>query len=508
MDPNKASNPRVRKYLSSEIHNMLQVQPHDNVVHLMSHALTDRDIIMVLEKCDCSFGHFVGERRKKWQQSENMLNMNGSAASSSRSHHRTRQRRTTTSSSSSSSSLARRDEQKCVPILSEPELQFWLSQLLTGLSHVHDHKIIHRDVKADNLLMRGSVLKIADFGLSKLLEDHNDLTRTHLGTPLTMAPEFQARERNYGKSVDLWAVGCVLLECITPEYKHLVLSLKNKKMSLSSIAEHLHQFRVSNILTDLCLGLLQSNPDLRLTCREALDHPFFVSQQVPTRIIDVDTHQDNACQSSDSPPHIAPPDRCDNLDAVGLESCTTTTTPLPPPPATEVCSQPIVTCPTSPPEKDAYNAGVTIHASDVDDRGEDASEHQDAVEQGFIWTENKTVLRHVSNLYIYRNRGEESVRFPLSPNRQYLISVHNDGCSYDIDLCYTIQVHRCTGDDEVSYLLSAGEISRGTYVQATVDPQPDPFEVQVICKHSYSSRIPYSLFDLGIRAHVCLCEYI
>ena len=85
----------------------------------------------------------------------------------------------------------------------------------SGLAAAHRQGVVHRDIKAGNLMLTSSGVKILDFGLAKL-ENDRDLTRSGapLGTPTTMAPE-QARGEPAGPATDVWGVGVVLYEALT-----------------------------------------------------------------------------------------------------------------------------------------------------------------------------------------------------------------------------------------------------------------------------------------------------
>lgn len=86
-------------------------------------------------------------------------------------------------------------------------------QTLCGLSFLHQHRLLHRDIKPQNILLHsnGSV-KLCDFGISTLGDQ--SLNMTVVGTTRFMAPE-RLRARTYGRSSDVWSLGLVLLECST-----------------------------------------------------------------------------------------------------------------------------------------------------------------------------------------------------------------------------------------------------------------------------------------------------
>eukprot|EP01064_Diplonema_japonicum_P000981 TRINITY_DN10647_c0_g2_i1.p1 TRINITY_DN10647_c0_g2~~TRINITY_DN10647_c0_g2_i1.p1 ORF type:complete len:515 (+),score=66.40 TRINITY_DN10647_c0_g2_i1:88-1632(+) len=100
--------------------------------------------------------------------------------------------------------------------LSIKVLQRFIRQLLQGMQYLHSHNIIHRDIKAANILTDAEgVVKLADFGASKKLNEiKGQVTSGLKGTVCYLSPE-AIRDHEYGMPSDIWAVGCTMIECCT-----------------------------------------------------------------------------------------------------------------------------------------------------------------------------------------------------------------------------------------------------------------------------------------------------
>jgi len=98
----------------------------------------------------------------------------------------------------------------------EQVIQFFTVQILEGLEYLHSRGILHRDLKADNILVRmDGTVKISDFGISKKSNDiyNNNSNMSMQGSIFWMAPEVvHNQKKGYSAKIDIWSLGCVVLE--------------------------------------------------------------------------------------------------------------------------------------------------------------------------------------------------------------------------------------------------------------------------------------------------------
>ncbi|XP_066192154.1 inactive serine/threonine-protein kinase PLK5-like [Sylvia atricapilla] len=94
--------------------------------------------------------------------------------------------------------------------LTEPEVRFYLRQLLSGLRYLHGHGLVHRDLKLSNFLVTERMrVKIGDLGLARRAAPPGRRWGALCGTPRYLAPEVLDR-RGHAAPADIWALGCAV----------------------------------------------------------------------------------------------------------------------------------------------------------------------------------------------------------------------------------------------------------------------------------------------------------
>uniref|UniRef100_A0A674P9N9 non-specific serine/threonine protein kinase n=1 Tax=Takifugu rubripes TaxID=31033 RepID=A0A674P9N9_TAKRU len=165
--------------------------------------------------------------------------------------------------------------------LTEPQIKVVCRQMLEALTYLHSMKIIHRDLKAGNiLLMLDGDIKLADFGVSA--KNNKTLQRrdSFIGTPYWMAPEVvmceTMKDAPYDYKADIWSLGITLIELAQIEPPHHELNpmrvlLKIAKSDPPTL-EQPHKW--SQDFKDFLKRALDKNPESRPSAVQLLEHPF------------------------------------------------------------------------------------------------------------------------------------------------------------------------------------------------------------------------------------------
>lgn len=159
--------------------------------------------------------------------------------------------------------------------LKETYAKFVFKQLMEGIAYLHANKVVHRDIKLDNVLLDGhGNIKIGDYGVSKRVNNDNEMLFEQCGTPAYIAPEI-VREIGYkGYPVDIWSAGVCLYAMLygNVPFKPNQMSDLNQMIMETKIE---YKDTVSEESRDLMMRMLQKNPTKRLTAEEVLDHQWF-----------------------------------------------------------------------------------------------------------------------------------------------------------------------------------------------------------------------------------------
>ena len=99
----------------------------------------------------------------------------------------------------------------------EETVRFFMTQIILALGKLHDSKVMHRDLKLENIMLcENGYIKLIDYGLAKFTEQ-DELSTTKAGTPEYFAPEMIATSgrRGYNMMVDWWGIGIIMFELLT-----------------------------------------------------------------------------------------------------------------------------------------------------------------------------------------------------------------------------------------------------------------------------------------------------
>ncbi|NXL06945.1 NEK11 kinase, partial [Mesembrinibis cayennensis] len=162
-------------------------------------------------------------------------------------------------------------------IFTQRQIIDWFIQLLLGVNYMHERRILHRDLKAKNIFLKNNLLKIGDFGVSRLLVGSCDLATTFTGTPYYMSPE-ALKHQGYNTKSDIWSLGCILYEmcCMNHAFTgHNFLSvvLKIVEGDTPSLPD-----RYPSQLNAVLCSMLNKNPSLRPAAAEILKIPYIDGQ--------------------------------------------------------------------------------------------------------------------------------------------------------------------------------------------------------------------------------------
>lgn len=219
--------------------------------------------------------------------------------------------------------------------ISEEHIKRFLYQLLRGLKGMHSANVLHRDLKPGNILWKhNGQLKICDFGLARGLAEPlegSDISMTnYVATRWYRPPEILLYKAKYGKSLDIWSVGCILAELFgrrvflpgssameqfhiivqrlgtpSPESIARIPSSKSRQYVERMVRYPAINYRerfpnISELGLDLLARMLEFDPETRISAEAALAHPYLAAYHDPAQEPNLPTFDfsfDSRCQT-------------------------------------------------------------------------------------------------------------------------------------------------------------------------------------------------------------------
>ncbi|XP_025074650.1 neither inactivation nor afterpotential protein C [Pogonomyrmex barbatus] len=166
--------------------------------------------------------------------------------------------------------------------IQEEHIAFILREVIKALIHLHEHNVIHRDIRGSNIVLtKEGEVKLVDFGLSRMMKNELEKRHTYIGSPSWMAPEVIGNKDSginsgYDNRVDVWAIGITAIELADGKApfedmhptRALFQIIRNPPPTLYRPANW------SKNLNDFISECLEKNPENRPYIMEIIEHPF------------------------------------------------------------------------------------------------------------------------------------------------------------------------------------------------------------------------------------------
>jgi len=219
----------------------------------------------------------------------------------------------------------------CGGAISKTTMKSFLYQLLRGIAFCHEHRVLHRDLKPQNLLInRKGELKLADFGLARAFGIPVRSYSHEVVTLWYRAPDVLMGSRKYSTPIDIWSAGCIFAEMATGKplfpgtntsdqllkiYKILGTATEKIWPSITELPDYKPDLgifpaqKITSIVTgldedgyDLLDKMLVYDPSQRITAQKAMAHNYFQGTQnlLPSQSLSNSTNATKEVKSSKS----------------------------------------------------------------------------------------------------------------------------------------------------------------------------------------------------------------
>jgi serine/threonine protein kinase len=158
----------------------------------------------------------------------------------------------------------------------------YITQVLRGLTYLHEQGVLHRDIKGANILTtKDGMVKLADFGVAMRLNEANDGEQDVLGSPYWIAPEIIEMSAPT-PACDIWSLGCIIIELLTgrPPYFDLVPMAALFRI----VQDDYPPFPdgISQALRDFLLQCFKKDPMMRSSAAKLIEHPWLHNSSTTT----------------------------------------------------------------------------------------------------------------------------------------------------------------------------------------------------------------------------------
>ncbi|XP_042188402.1 serine/threonine-protein kinase Nek11 isoform X1 [Callorhinchus milii] len=142
---------------------------------------------------------------------------------------------------------------------------------------MHERRVLHRDLKSSNIFLKNNLVKIGDFGVSRLLMGSCDLATTFTGTPYYMSPEV-LNHQGYDSKSDIWSLACILYEMCCLDHAFTGHNFMSVILKIVDEETPLLPSRWSSKLNTIMQSMLEKDPSQRPSAAEILKVPYIDEQ--------------------------------------------------------------------------------------------------------------------------------------------------------------------------------------------------------------------------------------